>query len=171
MSRYFWPILPPLLPVTLCHTSRDPPKVRHTSRTPPIFRRPSTKIPDKSPLYKFYLNCLRRFLSGGFVWVGFCPFPLLSQYICYNRKLNITLNFMFLMHDKNLYKRDVTCFPPLPSATNCHPFSAPSRSSVTSFRAQRTSAGTGRGFGQTRTPVHRGCGCRGPCGRPQAGTF
>src|SRR6218665_691121 len=53
-------------PVTLCHTSRDPPKVRHTSRTPLIFSRPSTKIPNKSPLYKFYLNCSRRFLSGGF---------------------------------------------------------------------------------------------------------
>src|SRR6218665_1694513 len=62
----------PLLPVTLCHTSRDPPKVRHTSRTP-IFSRPSTKIPDKSPLYKFYLNCSLRFLSG-----GFCPGWFLS---------------------------------------------------------------------------------------------
>src|SRR6218665_2974349 len=94
-------------PVTLCHTSRDPPKVRHTSRTPPIFSRPSTKIPDKSPLYKLYLNCSRRFCPGGlcqrvfcqegFVRVGICPFPLLSQYICCNRKLNITLNFMFHM--------------------------------------------------------------------------
>src|SRR6218665_176586 len=84
-------------PVTLCPTSRDPQKVRHTSRTPPIFSSSSTKIPDKSPLYKFYLNCSQRFLSGGFLRVGFCPFPLLSQYICYNRKLNITLNFMFHM--------------------------------------------------------------------------
>src|SRR6218665_1072699 len=53
--------------VTLCHTSRDPPKVRHTSRTPPMFSRPSTENPDKSPLYKFPLNCSRGFLSGGFV--------------------------------------------------------------------------------------------------------
>src|SRR6218665_3834372 len=76
---------------TLSHIPGTPPKVRHTSRTPPpIFNRPSTKILDKSPLYKFYLNCSRRFLSGGFVPVGFCPFPLLSQYICYNRMLNIT---------------------------------------------------------------------------------
>src|SRR6218665_3858901 len=43
---------------------------------PPTFSRSSTKIPDKSPLYKFYLNCSQRFLSGGFVRVGFCPFPL-----------------------------------------------------------------------------------------------
>src|SRR6218665_1084374 len=63
-------------PVTLCHTSRDPPKVSHTSRThPPIFSRPSTKIPDKSPLYKFYLNCSRRFLSRGFVRVDFVRSP------------------------------------------------------------------------------------------------
>src|SRR6218665_2546124 len=54
-------------PVTLCHTSRDPPKVRHTSRTPPIFSRPSTKNLDKNPLYKFSLNCSRGFLFGGFV--------------------------------------------------------------------------------------------------------
>src|SRR6218665_3429590 len=84
----------PPSPVTLCHTSRDPQKVRHTSRTPPIFSRPSTKIPDKSPLYKFYRE---GFCLGGFVRVGSCPSPLMSQYICYNRKLNITLNFMFHM--------------------------------------------------------------------------
>src|SRR6218665_916109 len=28
---------PPPSPVTLCHLSRDPPKVGHTSRTPPRF--------------------------------------------------------------------------------------------------------------------------------------
>src|SRR6218665_1950924 len=50
--------------------------VTHIS-DPPIFSRPSTKIPDKSPLYKFYLNCSRRFLSGGFVR-GFCPGWFLS---------------------------------------------------------------------------------------------
>src|SRR6218665_4012751 len=76
---------------------------------PPDFSRPSTKNLDKIPLYKFSLNCSRGFLSGvcqgvfcleGFVRGGFCPFPLLSEYICYNRKLNITLNFMFHMYDK-----------------------------------------------------------------------
>src|SRR6218665_2828148 len=55
--------------------SRDPPQRTSHISDPPIFSRPSTKIPDKSPLYKFYLNCSRRFLSGGFVRVGFCPFP------------------------------------------------------------------------------------------------
>src|SRR6218665_2369448 len=52
-------------PPPLCHTSRDPPRKYVTHLGPPIFSRPSTKIPDKSPLYKFYLNCSQRFLSGG----------------------------------------------------------------------------------------------------------
>src|SRR6218665_1358225 len=111
MSRYFWPILTPSLCHTLSHIPGPPgKKVRHTSRTPfPIFSRPSTKNPDKSPLYKFFLNCSRGFLSrvlsegllsGRFCSGGFCPFPLLSEYICYNRKVNITLNFRFHMYDK-----------------------------------------------------------------------
>src|SRR6218665_3676338 len=117
MSRYFWPILTPS-PVTLCHTSRHPLKSTSHISDPPIFSRPSTKNPDKSLLYKFCLNCSRGLLSGGFcqgviclegfVWGNFCPFPLLSEYICYNRKLKITLNFMFHMYDKKIYKRDVT---------------------------------------------------------------
>ena len=104
----FLPILTPP-PVTLCHTSRDTPKKYVTHVGPPIFSKPSTKIPDKSPLYKFYLNCSQRFLSVVFCPGWFLSIPLLSQYICYNRKLNITLNFTFHMYDKNLCKRDVTC--------------------------------------------------------------
>src|SRR6218665_3467280 len=94
MSRYFWPILTPLpLLHFVTHPGRSgPPESTSHISDAPIFSRPSTNIPDKSPLYKFYLNCSRRFCPG---W--FCPFPLLSQYICYNRKLNITLNFMFHM--------------------------------------------------------------------------
>src|SRR6218665_2972299 len=108
----FLAILDP--PVTLCHTSRDPPKVRHTSRIPPIFSRPSTKIPDKVPCTNSISIVQGGFCPGGFVRLGFCPFTsvtihLLSQYICYDKKLNITLNFMFYMNDKNLNKRDVTC--------------------------------------------------------------
>ena len=134
MSRYFWPILTPPPPVTLCHTFRDPPESTTHISDPPIFSRPSTKTPHNGPLYKFYLNCSRRFLSGGFVRVGFCPFPLLSQYICYNRKLNITLNFMFHIYDKNLYKRDVTCsWPPSPLSQTVTPSRTPSPSSVTYF--------------------------------------
>src|SRR6218665_3335668 len=112
-------------PVTLCHTSRDPQKSTSHISDPPIFSRPSTKIPDKSPLYKLYLNCSRRFLSGRFCRVGFCPFPLLSQYICYNRKLNITLNFMFHMYDKICISVTSHALDPLPPVTNCHTFSDP----------------------------------------------
>src|SRR6218665_2160235 len=43
--------------------------------------------------------------------------PVLSEYVCYIRKLNITLNFMFRMYDNFFYKCDVTCsLPPSP----CH---------------------------------------------------
>src|SRR6218665_3130469 len=102
-----------------------PPKVRHTSRTPPflvdLVQKSRTKVPCTNSI-----SIVRRdFCPGVFVRVGFCPFPLVSQYICYNRKLNITLNFMFHMYDKNLYKRDVTCSCPPPSVTNCHTFSDP----------------------------------------------
>src|SRR6218665_4035570 len=102
-----------LAPLPLSHFVTHPGTPRkyvpHLGPPPPIFSRPSTKILDKSPLYKFCLNCSRRFLSRGFCPGWFLSVFLLSQYICYNKKLNITLNFMFHMYDKNLYKRDVTC--------------------------------------------------------------
>src|SRR6218665_1902022 len=45
----------------------------------------------------------RGFLFGvcleGFVRGGFCPSSLLSEYIHYNRKLNITFNFRFRMYE------------------------------------------------------------------------
>src|SRR6218665_1327312 len=65
----------PLTPDTLCHTFRDPPKYVTHLGPPPICSRPSTKIPDKSPLCKFYLNCSQRFLSGDFVGLVFVRFP------------------------------------------------------------------------------------------------
>ena len=109
----FWP--PP--PVTLCYTSREPPKIRQTSLTPRflvgLVQKSQTKVPCTNSI-----SIVREdFCPAGFVRCDFCPFPLLSQCICYNRKLNITLNFMFLMYDKNVYRRDVTCsWPPSP----CH---------------------------------------------------
>jgi len=99
------------------------PKVRHTSQTPPIFSRPSTKNTDKTPLYKFSLNCFfPEVVSSGVVFVRS---PFCQNTLSYNRKWNITLNFMFHMYDKNFYKRDVTCSWPPPSVTNCHTFSDP----------------------------------------------
>ena len=69
--------------------------LRHTSRTPRILvglvQKSRTKV-----LCTNSISIVRGgFCPGGFVRVDFCPFPLLSQYICYNRKLNIILNFMF----------------------------------------------------------------------------
>jgi len=56
----FWPS------VTLCHTSRDPPKVRHTSRTPRFLVGLVQKTRTKAPC----TNSLSR-------W-GFCPGRFLS---------------------------------------------------------------------------------------------
>src|SRR6218665_3354042 len=126
----FWPILTTLPPVTLCHTSRDPPpeSTSHIS-DPPIFRRPSTKIPDKSPLVQILFQLFAgdfvwRVLSEGLLSGRFCPgwflsVPVLSEYICYNRKLNITLNFMFRMYDKKFVSVTSHAFYPTP----CHKLS------------------------------------------------
>src|SRR6218665_2898157 len=102
MSRYFWPIF---TPPPLCHTSRDPPKVRHTSRTPRFLEGLVQKTRTKAPLYKFCFNCSRGVLSGCLLSGRFCPgwflsVLVLSEYICYIRKLNITLNFIFHMYDQ-----------------------------------------------------------------------
>src|SRR6218665_27087 len=84
-------------PASPCHTVTHPrpPESRPTSqlnsRTPPFL----VGLVQKSRTKAACINSIaevfaRGFLSGRFVWVGFCPFPLLSQYICCNRKLNIT---------------------------------------------------------------------------------
>src|SRR6218665_750687 len=52
---------------TLPHIPGPPESTSHISDPPPIFSRPSTNISDKSPRYKFYINCPPRFLYGGFV--------------------------------------------------------------------------------------------------------
>src|SRR6218665_1946989 len=119
----------PLPPVTLCHTSRDPPKVRHTSWTPRflvgLVQKPGQKPRVQILSQLFTGPFVREFCQGvfcleGFDGDGFCPFPLLSEYICYNRKLNITLNFMFHMSDNffiSVTSRSLD--------TNCHTFSNP----------------------------------------------
>src|SRR6218665_3386603 len=90
----FVPLLPP------CHT---------------LSHKKSVQKPPVQILYQLFAGflsgivCQRVYGLEGFVRGGFCPFLVLSQYICYNRKLNITLNFMFNMYDKKRYKRDVTC--------------------------------------------------------------
>src|SRR6218665_2046708 len=85
--RYFGPILTPSLCHTLSHIS-GPPKVCHTSRT-------SQFLVVHAYIHVFTgVFCLEGFVRG-----GFCPSRLLSEYIHYNRKLNITFNFSFHMYE------------------------------------------------------------------------
>ena len=69
--------------------------------------------------------------TSSFVWKvfvrgGFYPYSLLLKYICYNRKLKITLNFMFHISDKNFFISVTShALDPHPSVTNCHTFSDP----------------------------------------------
>src|SRR6218665_1791854 len=107
--KYVTLFLANFYPLPLSHFV-TPPKVRHTSRTPPDFlvglvQKIRTKAPCTNSLSIVcgFLSgrvCQRVFCLEGFVLGGFCPFLLLSQYICYNRKFKITLNFMFHMYDK-----------------------------------------------------------------------
>src|SRR6218665_2338861 len=53
----------------------------------------------------FAEDVVRGVLSGGLLSGRFCPgwflsVSVLSEYICYIRQLNITLNFMFRRYDK-----------------------------------------------------------------------
>src|SRR6218665_4065138 len=105
-----------------------------------MFNRPSTKITDKSTdLYKLFAGLLsvRGLLSRGLLSGRFCPgwflsIPLLSEYICYNRKLKITLNFMFHMYDQKFISVTSHALDP-PPVTNGHTFSDP-----LPYRAGRT---------------------------------
>ena len=109
MFYQFWP---PLL-VTLCHRSRNPPKVRHTSRTPRfLVVQKRHKAPVQISLSIVRGGFVRGFCLERFVRGGFCPFPLLSEYMSYNRKLK---NFKVWRHMLLI----------LPSVTNYHTFSNP----------------------------------------------
>src|SRR6218665_2688881 len=106
---------------------------------PPIFS--STCI--HTCLYRGFVLVRGGFCSGvclgvvcleGFVRGGFCPSLHLSEYIHYNRKLNITFNFRFHMYE--IFFKSVTlhALGPLSPVTNCHTFSDPlAPSSVTYF--------------------------------------
>src|SRR6218665_2477669 len=67
-------------PLLLSHFVTHPgtPQKYITHLGTPIFSRPSTKNPDKSPLYKFSLNCSRGLLSRGLLSGRFCPGLFLS---------------------------------------------------------------------------------------------
>src|SRR6218665_3051361 len=98
VTLFFANFGPPSLYHTLSHIP-GPPKVRHTSRTPrflvDVVQKPAQKPPVQILSQWFARVFVRGFCQGvfcleGFVWGGFYPFPLLSEYTCYNRKLNIT---------------------------------------------------------------------------------
>src|SRR6218665_2233354 len=131
-------------PLPLSHFVTHPgtsPKVRHISRTPANFlvsivQKSRTKEPCTNSLSIVRGVFVREVLSGvfcleGFVWGCFCPFSLLLEHICYNRKLNITLNFMCHMYDKLFYKLDVTSYLLLPLSQTITASRSPS--SVTYF--------------------------------------
>src|SRR6218665_2631693 len=109
--------------VTLCHTSRDLLKyVTHLGA--PIFS--STCIP--TCLYRGFVLvrggfcsgvCLGVFCLEGFVRGGFCPSSLLSEYIHYNRKLNIPFNFRFHMYEFKKKCETSHALGPPPPVTNC----------------------------------------------------
>ena len=110
---------------TTGHTSRNPPflvgLVQKSRTKAPCINSVSIVPGGFCPGFFGGLFCLEGFVRG-----GFCPFPLLSEYICYNRKLNITLNFMFHMYDKIFYKCDVTCSLPPPLSQTVTPSRTPS---------------------------------------------
>src|SRR6218665_2960925 len=84
-------------------------------------------------LYKEVCLSSRDFCLEGFVRGGFCPSPLLSEYIRSNRKLNITFNFRFHMYEIFL-KCDATCsWTPPPCHKLSHLLGPPPPSSVTYF--------------------------------------
>src|SRR6218665_2962139 len=113
MSRYFWPILTPLPPVTLCHGSRIPRflvGLVQKIRTKPLCTNSLSIVREGF--------CPGASVRGSFVWkvlsgVVFVHTPL-SEYICYNRKLKITLNFMFHMYEKKIISVTSHALDPLP---------------------------------------------------------
>src|SRR6218665_180525 len=75
---------------------------------------------------------------GVFVWkvssgVGFVHPPLMSEYIHYNRKLNITFNFRFHMYEFFLKSVTSHALGPSPRSQTGTPSQAPSPLSVTHF--------------------------------------
>src|SRR6218665_1350942 len=110
----FGQFLPPP-PVTLCHPSR------YKNRT-------KANCTNSLSIVRGGF-CPGGFVRGSFVWkilseVVFVHSPF-CQNTCYNRKLNITLNFMFHMYDKKCISVTSHALYPSPSVTNCHTFSDP----------------------------------------------
>src|SRR6218665_1122188 len=130
----FWNNFNPPPPChTLSHISGPPLKyVTHLGTLPRIFS--STCIHTYVFTGRFVLVrgvLVWRVLSGdfcleGFVRGGFCPFPLLPEYICCNRKLNITFNYRFHMYEQNLKNVTSHALGPLPLSQTVTPSRTPS---------------------------------------------
>src|SRR6218665_975963 len=129
MSRYFWPIFPPL-PLSHFVTHPRTPRKYVTHLRPPRFLVGLIQKTRKKPLVQILSQLfvglfVRGVLSGGLLSGRFCPEsfssipPLLSEYICYNKKLNVTLNFMFHMYDKKFISVTPHALYPSP----CHKLS------------------------------------------------
>src|SRR6218665_1795150 len=102
-----------LWPLSHFVTHPRTPKKNVTHLEPPRFlvglvQKTQTKVPCTNSLSIVRRGFCPGGLSGRFCSGWFCPFSLLSEYIYYNRNVNITLNFMFQMYDPNFYKRDFT---------------------------------------------------------------
>src|SRR6218665_1010481 len=121
-----------------CHT------LSHISDSP-IFSRPSTKTQIKAHCINslsiahgdFCPGGFVTFVRGSFVWkvlsgVVFvhCPF---CQNTLYNRKLNITLNFMFHIMINKIISVMLHALDPLPCHKLSHLLGPPPPSSVTYF--------------------------------------
>src|SRR6218665_1821231 len=134
------PSCPSIKYVTLFRTNFDPPsvthlrtpKVRHTPPNPPFFS--STYI--HMSLQGLFVLVRWSFCPGDFVWVfclegfvwgGFCPSTLLSEYIRYNRKVNITFNFRFHMYEKNFKSVTSHTLGSLPMSQTVTPSRTPLR--------------------------------------------
>src|SRR6218665_3627243 len=116
------------LPPSPCHASShipEPPRKYITDLGTPLIFRGLVQKPGQKPPCTNSVSIVRGgfcpgVVSGGLFMSGrFCPgwflsVPVLSEYICYIIKLNITLNFVFRMYDKKIYKCDVTCSLPRP---------------------------------------------------------
>src|SRR6218665_3581707 len=133
-------------PPPSCHTLSHipgPPRKYVTHLGPPRFLEGLVqKTRTKAPCTNSVSIVRGRFCPGGFgrgsfVWKvlsgWFLSVPVLSEYTCYIRKLNITLNFMFRMYDKkSISVTSHALYPPL-SQTVPPSRTPPQPSSVTYF--------------------------------------
>ena len=133
------------LPTPLSHfvTHHGPPNknTSHISHPPFLVgleQKTRTKTPCTNSLSIVPGGFCPGVLSGCLLSGRFCPgwflsLPVLSEYICYIRKLNITLNFMLRMYDKKFISVTSHALNPPPLSQTVTPSRTPSPSSVTYF--------------------------------------